>query len=46
VAVGAKATLDKIIGATSTDNGANLNILVKGWENAKPNQYDGKNPSW
>jgi hypothetical protein len=32
---GAKATLDKIVGATSKDNGAFLNILVEGWENAK-----------
>jgi hypothetical protein len=47
VEVGAKATLDKIIGATAKDNGGFLNILVKGWEKTEgPNQYDGVNPPW
>lgn len=47
VEVGAKAALEKILGAKKEDSGKLLNILVKGWENADgPNQYDGKVLPW
>lgn len=47
VDVGAKATLEKIFAAKKVDNGAFMNILVKGYENVDgPNKYDGKNPPW
>ncbi|TVY14406.1 C-factor [Lachnellula arida] len=46
VEVGAKATLDKILGAGKEQNGQFLNIHVKGFEKAGPNQYDGANPPW
>ncbi|TVY37964.1 C-factor [Lachnellula subtilissima] len=47
VEVGAKATLDKIIGAGKEQNGQFLNIYVEGWEKKEgPNQYDGVNPPW
>jgi hypothetical protein len=42
---GAKAAVDKIMGATSKDNGAFLNILVEGWENGKEGSPNGKYPS-
>jgi len=47
VEVGAKATLDKIIGAGKEQNGQFLDIHVEGWEKKEgPNQYDGANPPW
>ncbi|TVY38427.1 C-factor [Lachnellula occidentalis] len=47
VDVGAKATLDKILGAGREQNGQFLNIHVKGWEEKEgPNRYDGVNPPW
>lgn len=47
VQLGAKATLDKILGARQEQNGEYLNVLVEGWEKAKgPNQYDGCNVPW
>jgi hypothetical protein len=47
VGVGAKALLDKIFAAKKEDNGAFLNIHVKGYENVEgANKYDGKNPPW
>jgi len=47
VDVGAKATLDKIIGARKEDNGTFMNIKVAGWETTgSSNQYDGINPPW
>ncbi|TVY55002.1 C-factor [Lachnellula cervina] len=46
VEVGAKAALDKIIGAGKEQNGQFLNIKIEGWEKTGPNQYDGVNPPW
>ena len=47
VSVGAKAVLDRVLGATQEDNGRFANIHVPGWEEASgPNQYDGKSPPW
>ncbi|KAF4634955.1 hypothetical protein G7Y89_g3138 [Cudoniella acicularis] len=47
VEVGAKATLDKILGAGKEQNGKFLNIHVKGWENnAGVNSYDGLGFPW
>ena len=47
VAVGAKAVLDKVFGATTADNGTFLDIHVPGWEEVEgPNPYHGKNAPW
>jgi hypothetical protein len=44
---GAKATLERIMGAGRSENGKFLNILVRGWQkNEGLNQYDGINPPW
>ncbi|KAL2074163.1 hypothetical protein VTL71DRAFT_7941 [Oculimacula yallundae] len=46
-AVGAKASLEKIIAAGKEENGKFLNIRVEGYEDVEgPNRYDGKNPGW
>ncbi|TVY90989.1 C-factor [Lachnellula willkommii] len=46
VEVGAKATLDKILGAGKEQNGQFLNIYIDGEKKEGPNRYDGANPPW
>ncbi|QIW98339.1 hypothetical protein AMS68_003857 [Peltaster fructicola] len=46
VEVGVKSVLDIIHGSTTADNGKFRNIRVAGWENAKPNWYDGAEVPW
>ncbi|KAL8905847.1 MAG: hypothetical protein Q9171_006513 [Xanthocarpia ochracea] len=43
---GAKASLDMIFKPGQGLNGQYPKVLVKGWENAERNQYDGKNAPW
>lgn len=45
---GAVATLEKILTAGKEDNGAFMNVRVKGWENFTEgkNLYDGVNYPW
>lgn len=44
---GAKASLEKIMGAGKEQNGQFLTIHVKGWEEAEGrNHYDGANAPW
>jgi hypothetical protein len=44
---GAKASLEKILGAGKEQNGQFTKIEIKGWEKAQGrNQYDGFNAPW
>lgn len=47
VEVGARASIEQILGAGKEKNGCFLNVRVEGWEEKEAwSRYDGKSPPW